>query len=107
MDIKTIEANASKIALDFIASVHYETGCNRIVLNKTAISQDFFDLSTRIAGSILQKFINYNTKLAIVGDFSTYTSKPLKYFMYESNKGNNIFFVSTQQEAIEKLSAAK
>ena|SRR5574344_1230798 len=61
-------------------------------------------LSTRIAGEILQKFINYQFKFAIVGDFSGYTSKPLKDFIYESNKGRDIFFVSSEEDAIEKLS---
>ena len=63
-----------------------------------------FVLSTRIAGEILQKFINYQFKFAIVGDFSGYTSKPLKDFIYESNKGRDIFFVSSEEDAIEKLS---
>ena len=36
--------------------------------------------------------------------FSGYTSKPLKDFIYESNKGRDIFFVSSEEDAIEKLS---
>ena len=91
-------------ALDFIATVGFETGCNRIILNKSAICNDFFDLSTRLAGEILQKFINYNIKIAIVGDFSVYTSKSLKDFIYESNKGKDIFFLPNEKQAIEKLS---
>ena len=71
---------------------------------KDALTPDFFVLSTRIAGEILQKFINYQFKFAIVGDFSGYTSKPLKDFIYESNKGRDIFFVSSEEDAIEKLS---
>ena len=47
---------------------------------------------------------NYQFKFAIVGDFSGYTSKPLKDFIYESNKGRDIFFVSSEEDAIEKLS---
>jgi hypothetical protein len=94
-------------ALDLMATVHYETGCDRMVMAKSAIAEDFFILSTRLAGDILQKFINYQTKLAIVGDFSRYTSKPLKDFIYESNHGKDIFFVSSEDEAIEKLSAAR
>jgi len=39
-------------------------------LNKSAICDDFFDLSTGLAGEILQKFVNYHVKIAIVGDFS-------------------------------------
>ena len=91
-------------ALDFIATIDYETGCNRIVMNKSAISEDFFDLKTRLAGEILQKFINYQIKIAIVGDFAVYSSKSLKDFIYESNKGRNIFFLSDEEQAIEKLS---
>ncbi len=41
--------------------------------------------------------------IAIFGDCSHYTSKPLKDFIYESDQGKDIFFVSTRDEAIEKL----
>lgn len=91
-------------ALDFIATIGFETGCTRIILNKSAICDDFFDLSTRLAGEILQKFINYHIKIAIVGDFSVYTSKSLKDFICESNKGKDIFFLPNEKQAIEKLS---
>lgn len=91
-------------ALDLMATVNYESGCNRIILNKTAICEDFFDLKTRLAGEILQKFINYQTKIAIIGDFSTYSSKSLKDFIYESNNGREIFFLSDEAQAIDKLS---
>lgn len=93
-------------ALDLIMTISSETGSNRIALNKEAISEDFFKLSTRLAGEILQKFANYQIKFAIIGDFSSYNSKPLKDFIYECNKGNNVFFVSSEQEAIDKLSNA-
>jgi len=91
-------------ALDLMATVHYEADCDRIIINKSLISERFFDLKTRLAGEILQKFINYRVKLAIVGDFSVYSSQSLKDFIYESNKGNAIFFLPTEQQAIEKLS---
>jgi hypothetical protein len=91
-------------ALDFMASVQFETGCNRILLNKSAICEGFFDLSTRLAGEILQKFINYQVRIAIIGDFSIYSSTSLKAFIYESNKGKDIFFLSDEKQAIEKLS---
>lgn len=91
-------------ALDFIATIKYETGCNHIILNKSAICEDFFNLKTKLAGEILQKFINYYVKIAIVGDFSIYTSNSLKDFIYESNKGNDIFFLSDEKQAVEKLS---
>lgn len=91
-------------ALDLMATVHYEAGCDRFIINKSLINERFFDLKTRLAGEILQKFINYRVKLAIVGDFSVYSSQSLKDFIYESNNGNAIFFLPTEQQAIEKLS---
>ncbi len=91
-------------AIDFIMTIKYETNCNKIALNKSAVVEDFFILSKGLAGEILQKFINYQTKFAIYGDYSKYTSKPLKDFIYESNKGKDIFFVSNEDESIEMLS---
>ena len=81
-------------ALDLIMTARYETGTNLIAVDKEAITEDFFVLSRGLAGEVLQKFINYQAKIAIFGDFSQYTSKPLKDFIYESNKGQDIFFVS-------------
>lgn len=91
-------------AIDFIMSVKYETNCSKIALNKSAIIEDFFILSKGLAGEILQKFINYRIKFAIIGDYSKYTSKPLKDFIYESNNGKDIFFVTSEDEAIKMLS---
>lgn len=91
-------------ALDLMMTVNYEVGCNRIVIDKSAVCEEFFDLKTRLAGEILQKFINYQTKIAIIGDFSAYSSKSLKDFIYESNHGRDIFFLDNEKQAIEKLS---
>lgn len=100
---ETVCISDAQSALDFMMSVQYETGSHIIILNKEAVIEDFFVLSTKIAGDVLQKFINYQFKLAIVGDFAHYTSKPLRDFIYESNHGKDIFFVSSQQEALDKL----
>ena len=94
-------------ALDLMATVQYEADSKRIAIKKSLISESFFDLKTRLAGDILQKFINYSVKIAIVGDLSMYTSKSLKDFIYECNKGKDIFFLATEQQAIEKLSSLK
>jgi hypothetical protein len=118
VEIRAIEKNGVKIAvvtsdekllfdvqsaLDLMATVQYETDSNRIAVYKESVAEDFFILSTRLAGEILQKFVNYQWKLAIIGDFSKYTSKPLRDFIYESNNGRDIFFVATEEEAVERL----
>ncbi|NLG56864.1 MAG: DUF4180 domain-containing protein [Clostridiales bacterium] len=91
-------------ALDFFATVDYQTGCSRMAIHKSAVCEAFFDLSTGIAGDILQKFINYRKKIAVIGDFSQYASKSLKAFIHECNQGRDIFFVPDEKEAVEKLS---
>ena len=93
-------------ALDLLMSAKYEVGTKNIVIDKKLVSEDFFVLSTGLAGEILQKFINYGGRIAIYGDYSHYTSKPLKDFIYESNKGKDVFFSATLSEAIEKLTVS-
>lgn len=120
MKIETIALNRIKIAvvsspdavitdvqaaLDLMMTVKYETGADRIALEKSALTEEFFILSSGLAGEILQKFVNYHTRLAIYGDFSRYTSKPLHDFIYESNQGNDVFFLDTREKAVEKLAS--
>ena len=90
-------------ALDVLMSAKYNADTKNIAIDKKLIVEEFFVLSTGIAGEILQKYINYGGRIAIYGDYSRYTSKPLKDFIYESNKGNDVFFVSTEDEAIDRL----
>lgn len=90
-------------ALDLAMTVKYETGAERIVIDKDVICGDFFVLSTGLAGEILQKYMNYHVKVAVYGDYSHYTSKPLKDFIHESNHGKDFFFVPTKEEAVRKL----
>ena len=108
MDIAVVSSDGKVItdvqsALDLAMTVKYETGAANLVLDKGLICEDFFILSTGVAGEILQKFINYQVRAAIYGDYSRYTSKPLKDFIYESNHGKDFFFVYTKEEAIQKL----
>ena len=67
-------------ALEVAMTVRFEGNVSKIALPKGALCEEFFVLSTGIAGEILQKWINYHIKAAIYGDFSRYTSKPLKDF---------------------------
>lgn len=90
-------------ALDLLMSAKYTAMTKDIAVDKKLITEDFFILSTGLAGEVLQKFINYGGRIAIYGDFSQYTSKPLRDFIYESNKGKDVFFVATEAEAVAKL----
>ncbi|WP_431609971.1 DUF4180 domain-containing protein [Chryseobacterium sp. 'Rf worker isolate 10'] len=117
MTIQSHEINSIKIAevisndmiiqsvqdgLDLMGNIYYQ-GFDKVILYEKNITPEFFDLKTKIAGEILQKFSNYRIGLAIVGDFSKYESKSMKDFIFESNKTKHINFVSTLEDALNNF----
>jgi hypothetical protein len=89
-------------AVDLMGNISYND-CSRIIIYEENLHPDFFRLSTRLAGDILQKVSNYRMKLAIVFDPIKYKSKSLSDFVYECNKGRQVFFVKDRDEALERL----
>jgi len=89
--------------LQLMVDLYYQ-GYGEMILHEQNITPEFFDLKTGIAGEILQKFTTYRVRLAIVGDFTRYESKSLRDFIFESNKGRQVNFVPTVEEALERLS---
>lgn len=77
--------------------------CDKMLLRKEQIADDFFELRTGLAGEILQKYTNYKMRMAIVGDFSGYNSKSLNDFIYECNQGHQVLFKGTEAEALDEL----
>jgi hypothetical protein len=91
---------------DDALSLIYESGAldsGKMILYQNQIVPEFFDLKTRLAGEILQKFSNYRLQLAIIGDFSVYRSKSLQDFIRECNRGSTVFFVENLDAAIAIL----
>jgi hypothetical protein len=84
----------SQDTLQLIVDMYYQS-YDRIVVHEKNISPEFFDLRTGLAGEILQKFVNYKMRLVIVGDLEKYRSQSLRDFIFESNKGTQINFVSS------------
>lgn len=91
-------------AIDLLMSAKYELGTKNLLIAKRLVAEEFFILSSGLAGEVLQKLINYGGRIAIYGDYSRYTSKPLKDFIFESNKGRDVFFAATRDEALALLS---
>lgn len=107
MEIKTHNIDNTKVAeiitdkvilrstedgLDLLDNLYYQ-GFDKIIIHEKNITPEFFDLKTKIAGEILQKFAQYQMPLIIVGDFSKYKSKSLNDFIFESNKSQQINFI--------------
>ncbi len=85
-------------ALDIIGNTGY-LDVYKVMVKEEQVTPDFFDLKTKIAGDILQKFAQYGIQLAIVGDFAKFESKALRDFIYESNKQGQIYFVESIEQA--------
>jgi hypothetical protein len=56
----------------------------------------FFSLRTDLAGEVMQKFVNYRIRLAVVGDLSAHLagSTALRDLVTESNRGAQVWFVA-------------
>lgn len=78
---------------DLIA-VCWEMEVKHLVVDKEQLDPSFFDLRTGLAGEVLQKLTTYRIRLAILGDFTDYTSQALRDFIRESNRQGNILFVA-------------
>lgn len=86
-------------ANDLLGNAYYQ-GFDGMIISADKISPRFFDLKTRLAGEILQKFSTFQMRLAIVGDFSVFPSESLKSFIYESNRGSLIHFSPTTADTL-------
>jgi|WetSurMetagenome_2_1015567.scaffolds.fasta_scaffold252495_1 hypothetical protein len=81
----------------------FAVGARKVILHQENLAPEFFQLRTRLAGNVLQKFVNYSIQVAIVGDFSAYSSDALKAFIYESNRGSQVFFLDSVESALQKF----
>lgn len=88
--------------LDLIGDLVWATGADALVLHEHQMTPDFFDLSTCIAGEVLQKCTNYHVPLAIVGQFDR-DNESLRAFICESNRRRHVYFAGSLDEAIEAL----
>ena len=87
-------------AVDLIGNMSYQ-GFDKLIIHEENMISDFFELKNKIAGNILQKFSQYSMPLAIIGDFEKYESKSLNDFIFESNKGKQINFVTTVEDGLK------
>ena len=69
------------------------------------LDPDFLRLRTRLAGEVIQGFVNYRMRLAIVGDVSSEVARSdaLRDFIVESNRGDTVWFVETMDDLKRRL----
>ena len=90
-------------AIDVIGDT-YGQEVDMVVFPAETLTDDFFWLSSGLAGAVLQKFQNYRLRVAIVGDVARFTaeSSSLRDFIRESNLRGQMVFVP-DRAALEAL----
>jgi PadR family transcriptional regulator, regulatory protein AphA len=73
----------------------------RVMLHGENVSPRFFDLRTQLAGLVLQKFVNYGVKLALVLNHDDRHEGRFRDMEIEANRGRHfsVFYDRTQAES--------
>lgn len=88
-------------------SAAWDGDATLVAIPAPRLNPDFFQLSTRLAGEVAQKFANYRMQLAIIGDISARCtgSKALRDFVYEANRGRALWFLDDLDALQRRLEA--
>jgi hypothetical protein len=76
-----------------------------IVIPVERLAPAFFQLRSLLAGDIIQKIVTYRLRVAIIGDISGYVaaSDALRDFVWESNRGTQVWFLSDEAALIARI----
>jgi hypothetical protein len=76
-----------------------------VVLAVSDLSSSFFQLRSGLAGAVVQKFVNYGCRLAIIGDISSHVAASTAFsdFVTEANRGKHLWFTPTHAEFEARL----
>lgn len=82
-----------------------ESGADRLLLDQDALAPEFFDLSTGVAGALVQRLTQYEIRMAgVVPDLSIH-SRPFQDFAREANRGRWFRFFPDREQAIAWLTS--
>ena len=88
------------IVTDCVAS-----GASSLLLDVNAFPSEFFDLSTGLAGELLNKLTTYRLRMAgVVPDVAAHSTR-FQEFVREANRGVQFRFFSDRSSAIEWLAS--
>ncbi|EST38143.1 hypothetical protein N566_09150 [Streptomycetaceae bacterium MP113-05] len=93
-------------ALDLIGDAGYQ-GARWVVVPVERFDEAFFRLRTKVAGDVVQKFVQYGMGLVVLGDVSAWTEagEALRDFVRECNRGRHTWFVPDFDELRQRLAA--
>jgi hypothetical protein len=106
LDAKGPLIASDRDAADVVGEV-FSQQAGMVVIPIERLTPDFFVLRTRVAGEMIQKFVNYDIRVAILGDISAHVaaSTALGDFVTESNRGAQVWFLADEVALDRKLAA--
>ncbi|SNT44075.1 protein of unknown function [Actinomadura meyerae] len=99
--IATMEDGLDLIGATFL-------GAEVVAVPATRLDARFFSLGSRFAGDLMQKFVQYGVRLAVVGDISAHMaeSSALRALVRESNRSAHVWFVPDLEALDARLAGA-
>ncbi|MDG4819934.1 DUF4180 domain-containing protein [Micromonospora sp. WMMD956] len=93
-------------ALDLIGAAFL--GAQVVAVPANRLPEGFFSLGTRFAGDVMQKFVNYRLRLAVIGDISERLARSpaLRALVHESNRADHVWFLPDLDALDARLRAA-
>ncbi|MCP3135928.1 DUF4180 domain-containing protein [Pyxidicoccus xibeiensis] len=92
-----------------LISLAFEHRAELLAIPVERLGETFFKLASGLAGELVQKFVNYRIRLAILGDISAHveSSKALRSFVYESNRGSHLWFLEDREALAARLTGGR
>lgn len=84
-----------------------EHGTGGLLLDDGALPPEFFDLSSRVAGELVQRVANYGLRMAVVVPDLRVHSGSFEDFAREATSSRSFRFFRTRPDAVEWLTAAE
>jgi len=80
-------------------------GADAVILTEGDLAPEFFDLRSGLAGEVMQKFVNYRLRVALVVPDADVYGERFSELVYEHRAHTMIRFVRTMDEAKAWLTA--
>ena len=91
------------VPINDLLSATYEHNTRLLLLPAESLPEDFFDLSSKLAGDILQKLTNYNIVSAVMMTESTKRSSRFPELEQELKEQNRMVLFTDRVDAIAWL----
>lgn len=85
--------------LNDLLSLCYYHNSNLLLLSEKNLSSEFFNLRSGLAGAAMQKFANYQARVAILLPANAEQSTRFNELMYEMSSSNHFRFYDNREDA--------